>query len=123
VKIGERQSVLKEANLKRVNKLLTYAVMLDSPILSYIQFVIMLIELRKVLNQELKCSCSKTTTVLSERTVPNTMDVSLLHFIKLLIYCIEMYVYHIEVYVYSIEMYISYTVYTVGIFATGPCVQ
>jgi hypothetical protein len=74
VKIDERQSVLKETNLKRVNKLLTYAVMLDStyavmldsPILSYIQFVIMLIELRKVLNQELKCLCSKTTTVQSE---------------------------------------------------------
>ena len=36
----------------------------------------MLIELQKVLSQELKCLCSKTTTVLSESMVPKTMDVS-----------------------------------------------
>jgi len=49
-----------------VNKLLTYAIMLDSLILVHVQFVIMLIELKKVLSQELKCLCSKTTTVLLE---------------------------------------------------------
>jgi len=35
-------------------------------IVVYIQFVIMLIELDKVLSQELKCLCSTTTTVQSE---------------------------------------------------------
>jgi hypothetical protein len=48
--------------------------------------VMLLIELRKVLSQELglKCSCCKTTTVLPEWTAPKTMHVSLLHF-----YCIR----------------------------------
>jgi len=46
-----------------VNKLLTYAVMLDLPIVAYIKFMIMLIELQKVLSQELKCLCSKTIPV------------------------------------------------------------
>ena len=40
--------------------------MLDLFIVVYIQFLIMLIELQKVLSQELKCLCSKTTTVLLE---------------------------------------------------------
>jgi len=52
----------------------------DSSILVYVQFMIMLIELQRVLSQELKWFCSKTTTVLSEWTVPKTTDVSLLHF-------------------------------------------
>jgi hypothetical protein len=43
----------------------------------YVQFMIMLIELQRVLSQELKWFCSKTTTVLSEWTVPKTTDVSL----------------------------------------------
>jgi len=46
--------------------MLTYAIMLDSLILEYIQFMIMLSELQKVLSQELKRLCNKTTTVLSE---------------------------------------------------------
>jgi len=37
-----------------MNKLLTYAVMLETLILAYPQFLIMLIELQKVLSQELK---------------------------------------------------------------------
>jgi hypothetical protein len=41
------------------NELLTYAVMLDLFIVVYLQFVIMVIELEKVLSQELKCLCSK----------------------------------------------------------------
>jgi len=49
-----------------VNKLLTYAIMLDLLIVVYVQFMIMLIELNKVLSQELKCLCNKAATVLSE---------------------------------------------------------
>jgi hypothetical protein len=37
--------------------------MLDLLILVYVQFVIMLTELQEILGQELKCLCSKTTTV------------------------------------------------------------
>jgi len=48
--------------------------MLDSLIAAYMQFVIMLTELQEVLSQELQFLCSKTTTVLSERTAPKTMD-------------------------------------------------
>jgi hypothetical protein len=48
------------------------------------EFVIMLTELNKVLNQRLKCLCSKTIEVLLESTVPKIMDVSLLDF-----YCIR----------------------------------
>jgi hypothetical protein len=69
-----------------VNDLLIYAVMLDSLIVWHIhvKFVIMLTELKKVLSQELKCLCSKTTTVLSEGTIAITVDMSFLHF-----YCIR----------------------------------
>jgi len=38
-----------------MNELLTYALMLDSPVVAYIQLVIMLIELKKVLSQEGEC--------------------------------------------------------------------
>jgi hypothetical protein len=62
--------------MKKVNKMLTYGVMLRSFIVPYVQFVIMLIELQKALRQGLKCLCSKSATVLSEWTVPKTMDVS-----------------------------------------------
>jgi len=48
--------------------------MLDSHILAYLQFAIMLIELQKLLSQELKCVCSKTATVLSESTVLKIME-------------------------------------------------
>ena len=50
--------------MRKVNELLPYAVMLDLLIAAYILHEIMLIELWKVLSQELKCLCSKTTTVL-----------------------------------------------------------
>jgi hypothetical protein len=43
----------------------------------YIQFMIMLIELQKVLSQELSCLCSKATTDLSEGTVPKSVCVNL----------------------------------------------
>jgi len=51
---------------------MTYGIVLDLLILAYVQFVIMLIELQKLLGWELKCLCGKTTTILSEGTVPNT---------------------------------------------------
>jgi hypothetical protein len=66
--------------LENVNKLLTYGVMLDLLIVVYVQFVILLTELRKVRFQELQCLCRESTTVSSECTVPKTIDVSLLHF-------------------------------------------
>jgi hypothetical protein len=65
--------------------------MLDSFILAYLQFVIMVIELQKVLNQELKCLCSKPTTVLSERTVPKIMEAISYVFIALQIHKYKVY--------------------------------
>jgi hypothetical protein len=50
----------------------------------WLQYVIVLMELQKVPSQELKCLCSMTTTVLSEWTIPRTLDVSLMQF-----YCIR----------------------------------
>jgi len=41
--------------VEKVNELWTYTVMFDSPIVAYVQFVLMLIELNKLLSQELKC--------------------------------------------------------------------
>jgi len=45
-----------------VNELLAYTVTLDLLILVYVQFVMMMIILIKVLSQELKCICSQTAT-------------------------------------------------------------
>ena len=67
-----------------MNELLTFAVMFESLIVANVQFVLMMIELNKLLSQELKCLCSKTTPFLSEWNAPKTMDVSVLHF-----YCIR----------------------------------
>ena len=50
--------------MENVNEFFIYAAMSDS--VAYVEFVLMLIELNKVLSQELKCWCSKTTAVLSE---------------------------------------------------------
>jgi len=45
--------------LKNVNELLTYSIMLDSFMLAYVRIVIKLIELQKVLSQELnRCVAS-----------------------------------------------------------------
>jgi len=41
----------------------------------YVQFVTVLTELQNVVSHELKCPCNKTTTVISEWTIPKTMDV------------------------------------------------
>jgi len=49
-----------------VNKLMTRAVVLDSLTLVYIQGVIMLTELLRVLSQELQSLCTKTSIVLME---------------------------------------------------------
>jgi len=49
-----------------MNELFTYVVMLDGLIVRYVQLVIMLIELQKVLSEELKCLYSRSTAVLSE---------------------------------------------------------
>jgi len=49
-----------------VNEWLTYAIMLALLILAQVQFMIRLMELKKMLNQELMYLCSKTNTVLSE---------------------------------------------------------
>jgi len=48
-----------------MNKVLTYIIMLDLLTVACIYFLIILIELKKVLCQKLKCLCSKTT-ILSE---------------------------------------------------------
>jgi hypothetical protein len=80
VKNRQKTISIDEKLVIKVNQLLTYAIMLDSIIVAYLQFMIMLIEWKKVLSEELKCLCIKTTTVLSEWTIPKTMDVSLLHF-------------------------------------------
>jgi len=58
--------------------------MLDSFIVPYIQFVIMLMESEKALSLELKCLCSRTTTVLSEWTIPKRYGSESLTF-----YCIR----------------------------------
>ena len=68
--------------------------------------MIVLIKLQKVLNQELKCLYSKTTTVLLEWTVPKAMDVILLYF------------YFIRSNKYIIQK-CMYIVYTVDIYSTG----
>jgi len=52
------------------------AIKLDSLPAAYIQFMIMLIELQKVLSQELKCLCSKTTTVYCNEPYQNYGRVS-----------------------------------------------
>jgi hypothetical protein len=88
----EKLDVIKKK--KKVNELLTYGVMLDSLIEAYEQYVILLIHLQKVLSQDLKCLCSKSSAVLSERTVRKTMHVSLFQF-----YCIRNYIY-MYIYIY-----------------------
>jgi len=47
-----------------VNELLAYAIMLDSLIVAYVQYMVMLTDLQKVLSQDLTSSCSRCTTVL-----------------------------------------------------------
>jgi len=53
VGIEEKLDIVSQ--FKKVNELFSYAITLDSLIVAYIQCVIMLIGLKKVLNQELKC--------------------------------------------------------------------
>jgi hypothetical protein len=70
-----------------MNELLIYAKMLDSLVLAYIQFVIMPLELKKVLSQELKClfvCVARLSQFYPNEPHQNTMDMILLHF-----YCIR----------------------------------
>ena len=41
--------------------------------------MLMLIEFQRVLSQELKCLCSKTTKILSESMVPETVAISFVY--------------------------------------------
>jgi hypothetical protein len=104
-----------KSQLKKVDKLLTYAILLESLIAVYVQFVIILIEIKKVLSQKLKCLCSKAT-ILSKRTVTKTTAVTLLY-----CYCI------INKYIVWECMYTAqkcpYTVYTLCMYSTGLCVR
>jgi len=50
------------SRLGKVTKLLTYVVLLDSLIAAHVQFLIMLIELNKLLSRELKCLCRKAAS-------------------------------------------------------------
>ena len=69
---------------KRWTNCLTYAVMLDLLIEVYIQLLIMLIELKKVLSQEWKCCVGVARLLQANQTaIPEKMDASLFHF-----YCI-----------------------------------
>ena len=70
-----------------------------------VQCMILLTESKEVLSQEIKCLCNKNITILVERTVLKSMDVSYI-FIALEIYGIEMDVYCIDMYAYCIEMHI-----------------
>jgi len=58
-------------------------VMLGLLIAAYLQFVIMLGELKKGFGMKRKCLCNKNTTVLVEGTIQKMYDVGLLN-----IYCI-----------------------------------
>jgi hypothetical protein len=82
---------------------------LDSLIIVYIQFLIMLTELREALSLELKCLCSKTTTVLLELYQKLKMRVSYI-FIAL------------EINKYTVHKCI-HTVYTAHMYSTGPYVH
>jgi hypothetical protein len=75
-----------KANLKKVNEFLIYAILLDLIIVVYIQFVIMPKEMKKVLNQELKCWFVQQDyhSPIRINHTKKIMDVSLLHF-----YCIR----------------------------------
>ena len=72
-------------------------------VLAHVQFMIMLIELQEVLSLGSKCLSSKITTVMSEWTVPKTMDISLLQY-----YCISnKYIVYKSIILYS-NVYILY---------------
>jgi hypothetical protein len=79
---------------------------------AYVQFVLMLIELNKMLSQELKCKCSKTTTVVSELTVPktgceshifNALEINILYR-NVHIFCTYIYIYNL----YTVPIQVHY---------------
>jgi len=60
IQVKKRPVSIEDKFLKKVNEL-THVVMLDLLIVAYTQFVIMAIELQKVLSQKLKCLYSMST--------------------------------------------------------------
>ena len=76
----------------------------------------------KALSQELKCWCSRTTTVLSEWTVPKTVAVSLIYiFIALeinILYRKCMYIVYI-LYIFIYSIYITYILLQVHMSING----
>jgi len=62
---------------KKVDELLAYA-MLDSLIVAYVQYMVMLTDLQEVLSQDLTSLCSRCTTVLLGWTIQKTMEESLI---------------------------------------------
>jgi hypothetical protein len=50
--------------LEKVNKQMTYSKMLDSLTVASVQYLIMQIQLQKMLSQDLKCLGSKSNTIL-----------------------------------------------------------
>ena len=76
-----------------VNKLLAYAIMLDSLIAVYVQFVIMLMELKKVLSQVLKClfvdyhSLIRINNYGCESYIFNASEINK-YFIEMYVYCV-----------------------------------
>jgi hypothetical protein len=93
---------------EKVNELLTCAIMLDSLMVAYLQFVIVVTELKKVLSQEVKCLCSEITTVLSDWIVPKLwMWVSYVSVaLEINILCRNVYIWYIH-YIYSLQVHIS----------------
>jgi hypothetical protein len=81
-----------------VNELLTYGLMLELLIVAYVQLVIMLTKLKKVLSQEIKyLFLYQVYHSPTERTIPKILDVSLVN-----LYCIRskyIYIYRTKVYV------------------------
>jgi hypothetical protein len=76
--IGTEEKFDVMCRLEKCERIVDLCRNLDSLILAYIQFLIMLIELKKVLSVWL---CSKTTTVLSEWTAPKNYGCESLTFL------------------------------------------
>jgi len=83
--------------------------MLDTLIVVYVQFVITLTELQEALSLELKCLCSKTTTVLLELYQRLRMRVLYIFIV-------------LEINKYTVHK-CTYTEYTTHMYSTGPYVH
>ena len=80
-KIGIEEELVIMNWLEKGEQIVKYAIMLDSLILAYVQFMTMLIKLQKALSQEVKHLSSKTTTVLSEWMVTTSYGCESLTFL------------------------------------------